>query len=181
MLNGLGVWINATLDPEPDDLNWWELKVYYTHDELDALGLDESTLKIEFYNVSDDTWTTELDQGVNEDEDYVWVNLTHFSIFGLFGEENSVVQVHHHSTREEAAPIIPVPAPEQAAPLPEKPGIKEIIKKDSGAFLIVIISVLVIIAGIIGFKFLERKKLIPWEKEQPLHQNRQYHHLETSE
>jgi len=84
LLADFGLWVDASLNPEPADLQWWILKIYYTDEDLENSGLNEEDLVIQFYNASDDTWTTELNQGVNEEENYVWANLTHFSIFGIF-------------------------------------------------------------------------------------------------
>ncbi|MEM0372769.1 MAG: hypothetical protein QXO69_02965, partial [archaeon] len=84
-LKELGMWVDAKFDPEPTDLSSWILKLYYTDKALEAAGLTESTLKIQYYNGTSGTWVTEPDQGVNETGNYVWANLTHFSIFGLFG------------------------------------------------------------------------------------------------
>jgi len=120
LLADFGLWVDASLDPVPADLSWWMLKIYYTDEDLTASGLNEADLIIQFYNATDNTWTTELDQGVEEDENYVWANLTHFSIFGLFEEEEAGTS----STREHWTPTnktnvtsnVSIEQPETAAP-----------------------------------------------------------------
>ena len=84
-LESLGLWIDATLDPMPADLTWWLLKLYYTDEVLALAGLEEDSLQIQFYNETSGTWYVEANQGVNETGNYVWANLTHFSIYGLYG------------------------------------------------------------------------------------------------
>ncbi len=65
------------------NMDWAIIKLYYTEDDLKDAGiLNESTLSLKYWNGTD--WT--CDQcGVNETENYVWINTTHFSIFGSLG------------------------------------------------------------------------------------------------
>jgi parallel beta-helix repeat protein len=70
-------------------MDWAIIKIYYTSNEVSAAGLDESTLRIQYYNTTSDTWT-EYDTpngGVNTISNYVWANVTHFSLFGAFGDK----------------------------------------------------------------------------------------------
>ncbi len=60
-------------------------KVYYS--ESDLGNIDESTLK--FYNWNNGNWEAVADSGVNTAENYVWANLKHFSLYGMFGNEKS--------------------------------------------------------------------------------------------
>ena len=56
-------------------------KIYYTDKEL---GLkDENKLQIYNYNETSKTWD-KLKTYVNTKENYLWANLTHFSIYGVF-------------------------------------------------------------------------------------------------
>jgi len=88
-----GAWIDASLDPVPADLEYWILKIYYTDDQLAASGLDEDELSIEYYNATAGTWEIfDADHGnggVNMDDNYVWANITHFSVFGIYGSTAS--------------------------------------------------------------------------------------------
>jgi parallel beta-helix repeat protein len=70
------------------DLNWALIKIYYDESEVLAAGLLESNLKIYFYNTTavPAQWQLEPDQGVDEAENYVWANVTHLSLFGIFGK-----------------------------------------------------------------------------------------------
>ncbi|MBN2111741.1 right-handed parallel beta-helix repeat-containing protein, partial [Candidatus Woesearchaeota archaeon] len=85
-LEEFGLWIDASLDPDPGaNLDWWILRIHYTDEELAASGLRESELEIQFYNATNSSWYREPNQGVNTTDNYVWANLTHFSVFGIFG------------------------------------------------------------------------------------------------
>jgi hypothetical protein len=71
---------------------WNLVKIYYTDEELSALGLEENSLFIWRYNASSQTWTkltTNLDfvygTGVNKSENYVWANVTSFSLYAIGG------------------------------------------------------------------------------------------------
>jgi hypothetical protein len=69
-------------------MDWAIIKIFYTQDEVDNIGLDESTLRIHYYNASSDTWA-EYDGpgigGVDTEGHSVWANVSHFSLFGVFG------------------------------------------------------------------------------------------------
>jgi len=67
------------------------LKIYYTDAEITTAGLNESTLRIQYYNASSQTWEIFDDPtgGVNTTGNYVWANITHFSIYGVFGSAPS--------------------------------------------------------------------------------------------
>ncbi len=80
-----GLWIDASIDPVPSDLDWWILKIYYTDEDLAASGLSESSLQLQFYNATSGTWYVEPNQGVDAVNNYVWANLSHFSVYGLYG------------------------------------------------------------------------------------------------
>lgn len=70
--------------------NETELRVYYTDAELAAAGLDESTLKLYFYNITTGTWELPLSSGVNTVDNYVWAKTDHFSSWGVFGSSVAV-------------------------------------------------------------------------------------------
>jgi parallel beta-helix repeat protein len=91
-LTPLGRYITLT----PDDtvnaaLGNMTIKMYYTHAEIDALGLDEDTLRIEYYNETSNTWTVydPPNGGVDTVNNYVWAIVDHFSLFGMFGSTPS--------------------------------------------------------------------------------------------
>jgi hypothetical protein len=89
-LTPLGKYITIENSSEID-INWTIIKVYYTDEEVTAAGLDESTLRLEYYNETSGTWTRydAPDGGVDTTENYVWANVTHFSIWGIFGSSLS--------------------------------------------------------------------------------------------
>jgi hypothetical protein len=81
-----------------DDLDSALIKVYYTDSELASSGVEESELRLYYYNDDTDTWEVYDgntggvgDGGVNVDENYVWAITNHFSIWGLFEKEDEVV------------------------------------------------------------------------------------------
>ena len=59
------------------------LKINYTNEEIQ--NINESTIKLYYYNETTTTWT-QLDSIINTDENYVQINLTHFSTYGIFGD-----------------------------------------------------------------------------------------------
>ena len=68
-----------------ESLNSTSVKIYYTDEEIKNLNLYEDSLKIYYYNENLSSWEA-LESTVNTEENYVEVNLTHFSTYGLFGE-----------------------------------------------------------------------------------------------
>ncbi len=59
------------------------IKVFYTHEDLD--GIEESSLRL--YYFSDPEWVQCNITGVNTVENYIWANVTHFTVFAPFGSE----------------------------------------------------------------------------------------------
>jgi len=79
--------VDINVDDEIEDtLKNYILKVYYTDEDIQ--GLDENSLKIHYYNENIEGWEI-LESYVNNTENYVWANLTHFSTYGIFGDEVS--------------------------------------------------------------------------------------------
>jgi len=67
------------------NLTWALIKIFYNESELTAANITESTLKIYYYNTTATAWQLEPNQGVDTINNYVWANVTHFSMFGAFG------------------------------------------------------------------------------------------------
>lgn len=63
------------------------IKIYYNKTYLDEHKISENSLVIYYYNTNEDpaVWQLEPDQGINTAEHYVWANVTHLSLFGIFG------------------------------------------------------------------------------------------------
>ncbi|MFH1424887.1 MAG: right-handed parallel beta-helix repeat-containing protein [archaeon] len=82
-LSGLGQWLDIELSDEID-ISWVLLKIYYT--DADVAGMDESQLRLTYYDEANGAWVTYDDPngGVNMDENYVWANATHFSVWAPF-------------------------------------------------------------------------------------------------
>jgi len=74
-----------TDDKIKDGLGWILIKLYYTDEEVTSKGIDESSLRMYYYNESSSNWEVMSDSGVNTTGNYVWGNTTHLSFFGLFG------------------------------------------------------------------------------------------------
>ena len=74
-----------------DNLDSCLIKMYYTDEEVNASGLNESTISFYWYNDTD--WeklnSTTMDwvfgTGVETIPNYVWANVSHFSIYTLGG------------------------------------------------------------------------------------------------
>ncbi|MBI2668028.1 hypothetical protein HYX17_04660 [Candidatus Woesearchaeota archaeon] len=62
------------------------IKIYYTDEEINRLNLKEDSLKIYYYNESSSIWEA-LDSSINTEDNYIEINLTHFSTYGVFGNE----------------------------------------------------------------------------------------------
>ncbi len=71
------------------------IKVYYTSEEIK--NINESTLKIYYYNETLQEWQP-LESTVNTEENYLQANLQHFSIYGIFGEDNPTQQENSGSS-----------------------------------------------------------------------------------
>jgi len=77
--------VNINVDENTkNNLTWALIRLYYTEAELTAADIDEDNLVIYFYNET--SWVLEPSQGVDTTNNYVWANVTHFSLFGAFGE-----------------------------------------------------------------------------------------------
>jgi len=67
------------------NLTWAIIRIFYNASELASANIDESTLKMYYYNESSSSWQLEPHQGVDTANNYVWANVTHFSTYGAFG------------------------------------------------------------------------------------------------
>ena len=72
-VNNTGAAVNATI------------RIYYTLDQLKALGIDESSLKIHYWNATSSQWIA-VESHVNTTEHYVWAIVDHFSIWAIMGQ-----------------------------------------------------------------------------------------------
>ncbi len=70
-----------------DSLTWVIIKIKYTDAEVATAGIDESTLRLHYYNETSGIWMpyNPPEGGVNTSANYVWANTTHFSLWGIFG------------------------------------------------------------------------------------------------
>jgi len=80
-----------------------QMKLYYTDEEISAINLSEESLRGYYYNETSLAWE-ELLSAINLEENYVKINTTHFSTYGIFGD-----------ALEKAAETIPETTPELPA------------------------------------------------------------------
>jgi hypothetical protein len=89
-VKGLNKFIGIEADSSIDDaLTSVTINVSYTDAEVSAAGLDENTLRLYFFNSSSNGWVVfdPPNGDVDTVNNYVWANTTHFSIWGIFGNE----------------------------------------------------------------------------------------------
>ncbi|MDW7725596.1 MAG: PGF-pre-PGF domain-containing protein [Candidatus Methanoperedens sp.] len=72
------------------NLQWMNIKLFYTDNELSASGLDENSLRIIYYNESLKMWETLSNTGVNTANTnnysgFVWANVSQPSTFAIVG------------------------------------------------------------------------------------------------
>ena len=83
----LGEFVAITVS-DPSAVNFpAEIRIYYSDADVAAVNIDESTLRLSFYNETSASWT-KIDApngGVNTLDNYVWANVSHFSTWGVFG------------------------------------------------------------------------------------------------
>jgi transglutaminase-like putative cysteine protease len=83
---GLNKYIEIEADENiKNNLGWIIIKMYYTDEDVSNAGIDESTLRMYYYNETISKWEVMTNSGVNTTANYVWGNTTHLSFFGLFG------------------------------------------------------------------------------------------------
>ncbi|PWB54709.1 MAG: hypothetical protein C3F06_03670 [Candidatus Methanoperedenaceae archaeon] len=74
-----------------ENLDWMNIKIYYTEDELKASGLDEDSLKIFYFNKSSRTWETPSSDVNTSDtgnfSGYVQANVSRTGTFALVGSQ----------------------------------------------------------------------------------------------
>jgi len=79
----LGTYVEI-ISTEEVDVNA-TIRINYTPEQLTAAGVDESMLKIYYWDADLEDWV-EVDTQVNTEEHYAWATIDHFSIWGLFGQ-----------------------------------------------------------------------------------------------
>jgi hypothetical protein len=87
---GLGKYIKIEAPDLAGNINSATIKVYYTDAEVSAAGLDESTLRLYYYDGAnwiayDGNDGIVPDGGVDTVNNYVWALTDHFSTWGIFG------------------------------------------------------------------------------------------------
>jgi hypothetical protein len=80
----LGNYIQITADPEYVTVNF-TIRIYYTHEQLSELGLDENSLKILYWDEAANDWVA-INTQINTTEHYVWATVSHLSIWALMGQ-----------------------------------------------------------------------------------------------
>ncbi len=77
--------VNISIDGINEKLESGVIKLYYTDEYLAENNINEDSLKIYYY---DGNWE-ELNSSVNKEENYVYANAEHFSVYGILGEVRS--------------------------------------------------------------------------------------------
>ncbi len=76
------------------NLSWALINISYTSSELTARNItNESSLKIYYYNTSSSSWQLEPIQGLDSSGNYIWANVSHFSLFSIFGNNTNTTTV----------------------------------------------------------------------------------------
>ena len=84
----VGKYLEIVTEDSIDGLEFAKIKIYYTEQEISSAGIEESSLAIQYYNDTSSNWE-KLNSTVNTTEKYVEVTTTHFSTYGLFGNQIS--------------------------------------------------------------------------------------------
>ena len=85
----LGKYIDIVADDlTKQNLTTINIKIYYTDEEIVSSGLDEDTLKIHYFNDTNNQWQV-LNSTVNTTGNYVEVTIEHLSTFGIFGDKKA--------------------------------------------------------------------------------------------
>ncbi|HIH10771.1 TPA: hypothetical protein HA241_01125 [Candidatus Woesearchaeota archaeon] len=85
--------LNQYIDIEVNMTNMSSIKIvmYYTDEEITQNNISEESIQIQYYNETAEQWIS-LNSSVNMTENCVYAFIDHFSIYGLFGEQNTVAQ-----------------------------------------------------------------------------------------
>ena len=84
LTNSIGgyVWANVS-ENVANSTGWVVIKIFYDLGELE--DLDESSLRLRYYNEGSRDWEEVPIGGVNLAEHYVWANISHYSVFSVSG------------------------------------------------------------------------------------------------
>jgi len=84
----LGVFLNIKSD---NVQNFTIIKVSYADKDVNDLGIEESTLRLHYFNETSQVWEKYdgLKGGVDTANNYIWAKTNHFSLWGVFG--NTIV------------------------------------------------------------------------------------------
>ena len=81
----LGKFISIESTILNEEISSSEIRIYYTDAELLASRIDETTLKMYYYDREESEWEIVENSGVNKVENYVWAITNHFSDYGVGG------------------------------------------------------------------------------------------------
>jgi len=83
-VSALGKFISIESTIPNEEISEVEIRIYYTDDELLASGIDETTLRLYWWN--GDSWGEVTPSGVNTTGNYIWAITDHFSDYGGGGD-----------------------------------------------------------------------------------------------
>jgi hypothetical protein len=104
----LGRYVEIICDPSDATIQA-TIRFYYTDDQLKAAGVDESSLKVFYWNSTSSRWE-EYPSTINTAENYVEINVTHFSVWTLMGQPPSPIWTQPWFIATIAAAIIIIAA-----------------------------------------------------------------------
>ncbi len=81
--NVIGIYLNITME----ELDWLYIEIPYNEADLPA-GVDEANLKFYYFDTTKNSWVVVEDSGVNTEDNYIWANVTHLTVFAAMGKES---------------------------------------------------------------------------------------------
>ncbi len=85
----LGKYLDVIVDDTiNNNITKGKIVIYYNDSEVSNANIIEDTLRVYYYNETIENWQI-LNSSVNTTANYVWVELSHFSIYGVFGEQRT--------------------------------------------------------------------------------------------
>jgi hypothetical protein len=110
-----------------------EIRISYTDAEVSSAGIDESTLRLYYYNEVTSSWEAynAPKGGVNTTANYVWAKTTHFSTWGIFGTATTVSSGgrSHRNVINETEDVV-IPVVNSISNPPEGDGVSTIVDDD---------------------------------------------------
>ncbi|NQU79629.1 hypothetical protein HQ545_07705 [Candidatus Woesearchaeota archaeon] len=108
-LKGVEVLVDSQTE---GNLTWALIEITYNDSEIS--GMVESRLRMYYYNETSGDWQLEPTQGVNTENNFIWANVTHFSLFGVFESAAEIIPSRSGGSRVNTLRQINICAPDIA-------------------------------------------------------------------